>query len=82
MKVHVKLPGYDVSTGILVITISDASCSRSCNFLTRRDLSFNFGYVVGIDINFIHKKLLVLKFKESVLIYRQSRFLNYVRDFF
>ena len=60
VKVHVKLLGY-VSTGILVITISDASCSRNCNFLTRRDLSFIFGYVVSIDMNFIHKKLFSAK---------------------
>ena len=57
--------------------ISDASCSRGCNFLTRRDLSFIFGYVVGINMNFIQKKLLVQKFKGSVLISHQSRFLNY-----
>ena len=58
MKVHVKLLGY-VSTRILVITLSDALCLRSCNFLTRRDFSFNFGYVVSIDMNFIHKLLLL-----------------------
>ena len=53
------------------ITISDPSCSRSCNWvLTRRDLSFIFGYVVRFDMNFIYKKLLVLNFKESVLISR------------
>ena len=73
VKVHVKLLGY-VSTGILVIMISDASCSRSCNFLMRRDLSFIFGYVVRFDMNFIYKKLLVLNFKESVLISRQNEF--------
>ena len=50
-----------VSTGILMITISDASCSRSCNFLTRGDLSLIFKYVVSSDMNFIHKKILVLK---------------------
>ena len=55
-----NLLGY-VSTGRLVITISAASCSRNCNFLTRKDLSFIFGYVVSIDMNFIHKKLLMLK---------------------
>ena len=56
------------------ITISDPSCSRSCNFLMRRDLSFIFGYVVRFDMNFIYKKLLVLNFKESVLISRQNEF--------
>ena len=48
-------------TGILVITVSDALCLRNCNFLTRRDLSFIFKYVVIIDMNFIYTKLLVLK---------------------
>ena len=33
-------------------------------------------------MNFTHKKLVVLKFKESVQISRQSRFLNYGCDFF
>ena len=64
------------------IRISDTSSLQSCNFLTNRDLSFIFEYVVGIDMNFIHKKLVVLKFKESVQISRQSRFLNYGCDFF
>ena len=40
----------------------------------RRDLSFIFGYVVRFDMNFIYKKLLVLNFKESVLISRQNEF--------
>jgi len=40
----------------------------------RRDLSFIFGYVVRFDRNFIYKKLLVLNFKESVLISRQNEF--------
>ena len=65
VKVHVKLLGY-VSTGILVITISDVSYSRNCNFLTRRDLSFIFEYVVSIDMNFIYNKRSMLNFKESV----------------
>ena len=65
MKEHVKLLGY-VSTGILVIAIFDVSCSRSCNVLIRRDLSFIFGYVVSIDMNFIYKKRSMLNFKESV----------------
>ena len=40
----------------------------------RRDISFIFGYVVRFDMNFIYKKLLVLHFKESVLISRQNEF--------
>ena len=56
------------------IAISDPSRSRNCNFLMRRDLSFIFGYVVRFDMDFIYKKLLVLKFKESVLISRQNEF--------
>ena len=39
-----------------------------------RDLSFIFEYVVRFDMNFIYKKLLVLNFKESVLISRQNEF--------
>ena len=40
----------------------------------RRDLSFIFGYVVRFDMNFIYKKLLVLNFKESVLIPAKMNF--------
>ena len=54
VKVHVKFAGTRIF-GMLVITISDASCSRSCNFLTRRDLSFIFGYVVSMNMSFIHR---------------------------
>ena len=32
----------------------------------RRDISFIFGYVVSIDMNFIYKKRSMLNFKESV----------------
>ena len=39
----------------LRIIIFNSSCSRSCNFLTRRDLLFIFGYVVGVNMNFTYK---------------------------